>query len=155
MPPRPSSSQSDGSGPAPRMSHSPMTTQGTIFTSLSALITHSCKIHLFSLQFLLLKTVIINIIIGYRSIPAAIGSFTAHAQLQNEQHRSWRSATGTWFNSSRWDQPNGWWNGLRNWWDSCGSTWGLSRTVHLSTSASSHAVSAGVSDSRKFTTTAQ
>ncbi|KAL6436356.1 hypothetical protein ACFW04_004708 [Cataglyphis niger] len=28
MPPRPSSSQSDGSGPAPRMSHSPMTTQG-------------------------------------------------------------------------------------------------------------------------------
>lgn len=28
MPPRPSSSQSDGSGPA-RMSHSPMTTQGT------------------------------------------------------------------------------------------------------------------------------
>ena len=27
MPPRPSSSQSDGSGPA-RMSHSPMTTQG-------------------------------------------------------------------------------------------------------------------------------
>lgn len=29
MPPRPSSSQSDGSGPA-RMSHSPMTTQGTV-----------------------------------------------------------------------------------------------------------------------------
>lgn len=31
MPPRPSSSQSDGNGPA-RMSHSPMTTQGIIFT---------------------------------------------------------------------------------------------------------------------------
>ncbi|KAH0533687.1 hypothetical protein KQX54_001128 [Cotesia glomerata] len=30
MPPRPSSSQSDGSGPA-RMSHSPMATQGSIF----------------------------------------------------------------------------------------------------------------------------
>lgn len=79
MPPRPSSSQSDGSGPAPRMSHSPMTTQGSIFTSLSIFITRACNIYrLPLLQFWCLKTIIIKII-GYRSIPAAIGSFTTHA----------------------------------------------------------------------------
>lgn len=47
MPPRPSSSQSDGSGPAPRMSHSPMTTQGRKFAFFPASIIRSCEIYSF------------------------------------------------------------------------------------------------------------
>lgn len=48
MPPRPSSSQSDGSGPAPRMSHSPMTTQGIISILFLALIISSCEKYFYS-----------------------------------------------------------------------------------------------------------